>query len=332
MTPTTQRHLCLFCHRYTLSRFNSRGMARCPLCRQYTMRLSQKEAPAQYDENETLQRETLLPEIEDAFAKVLLPQNARPGDLYDQPFEIDYTYWNGITYISLWLPRKMLTTTDVAKILEVSVDWVGRMAAKGKFPGATRGEPTRAEYHRGRWLIPLQDVHDILIDMTEPASSRWGEHNLYDIESKLSMLLDLAMDAESHLGHHMAEGLAFPIPLIDQLIIANARLELIRGLDTGDGTLIDDRPIKVPDIVVSHPRAYLSCDNTTLLSLTLSPEDVDRLFKHELQFDLWIEELITAYGGNLEEEIYELWILRDSHAMLREYGNGELDEDELEMV
>lgn len=55
-----------------------------------------------------------------------------------------------------WMPKTLLSSTEVARLLGVSPRHVAHLAEQGAFPNALRVSPQRGQ--RGFWRIPLWDA------------------------------------------------------------------------------------------------------------------------------------------------------------------------------
>jgi hypothetical protein len=65
--------------------------------------------------------------------------------------------------IAAWDPNELLSTSQVAKIIGVSVDRVDHLVKGGKLPGAFRPPSPRAKGGLGRWRIPRWAVREFLL-------------------------------------------------------------------------------------------------------------------------------------------------------------------------
>jgi len=64
--------------------------------------------------------------------------------------------------IAGWNPDEMLLVRDAVRILGVSRWRVWQHIQEGKFPHASRRQPSRPEYKTGMWQIPRNDVYLLL--------------------------------------------------------------------------------------------------------------------------------------------------------------------------
>lgn len=69
--------------------------------------------------------------------------------------------------LAFWLPDELLTTREVAEIIEKSVDWISKLIRNERFSGAKRDTPSKKKYQHGRWLISRQDLWEYLHPKTQ---------------------------------------------------------------------------------------------------------------------------------------------------------------------
>jgi len=300
---------CLFCLNDTLDPDQfEKGPAQCPKCGQFTLRVDTLPLSELIV---SLPSGTEFPcrQVLEQFSQVL---GVSTDEMYATGIDFDLIHAGRYTLISVWLPDTMLTTDEVASILDSSVNRIGEMIGYGELPGALQTGK------QGHWLIPLGAVKEYLLGEGEvhpaPIGDLVRKAIFREIGPELGQLTELLTTLGEKLDLGAAGQLPFPSMLLDQLIIANARLEIIRS---SGYVPEDEKGITLPAFDCAL-RGYLvrhSPDDFSVAAM-LGSEDAGDL-------DLVYELAETLAPG----ELFEYWLLEGDQAEFFEIDTSFSDEE-----
>lgn len=309
---------CLFCNHYTQGSFERQRPSRCPRCRQYTMLV-----PLPFSDVIVTDSPLAQPDGFGGPTTAILQSFAAHAfgvsldQLLSQPLDYDCLPQHNETLVTIWQPEVKLTSKQTAALLGVSVDWVGRLATKGHFPHAQRAAPSKPNYRRGQWQIPLGDVYAVLNVDKLGLRSDVSEASPTSLRAKIDQLTELSLDIGERLGHDAIFGID-PLPLLDKVIIARAKLRLQEPGSQSESLPTD---LRLPRFSCPR-RAYLydlSDETGRPMAMLLSPELLDRP-------DDAVAYLLAAIKAR--GHTYTLWVLENDRVAAK-YEFGPAKEEEV---
>lgn len=175
---------CLFCGELLNQEDaeSTMGVMTCPKCKTPHMLFNEIKAP----ELDPYKSDVII----DRFAS-WLDVDMETLDRYVCEYKVLVNLPHDLRYIfvAFWNPKDTYTTSEIADMLDISVGWAGKKAAKGEFGEVNRAQVTRRTYGRGRWLIPRGDRQSGLYSYLHPSTISLKRRGAYALSNDDSAIL-----------------------------------------------------------------------------------------------------------------------------------------------